>query len=323
MIQELLDDLHAKYKACDEGTVKELTQGDPSHFGLAITSRDGTQWAAGDCATRFTIQSLAKPLVYAVGLGLLGEEAVRKYVGVEPSGEPYNAIELEEETGRPANAMLNAGALATCALLLESYGEAGAWKRIHEVISGAVGRSLEVDEVTMKREQKVGHRHHAMVHLMVSQGVVKAKPDTVVNLYFRQCSLLLDCCELSLIGATLANRGQNPKTGEAVFKPWTIQDMLSVMLTCGMYDSAGNWVVQVGIPAKSGIAGGLLGVVNRQVGIATYSPPLNAEGHSVRGIRAITEISEKCALHAFHHQNHGSNFLREAYELRKDSPKES
>ena len=309
MIGELLDDLHAKYKDCDEGVVKELTQGDPSHFGLAVTSRDGQQWTAGDCEIAFTIQSLAKPLVYALALGLLGERAVGERVGVEPSGEPYNAIELEEETGRPANAMLNAGALATCGLLLETYGE-GAWKRIHETISGAVGRSLEVDEATFRAEQKIGHRHHAMVHLMVSQGVVKANPEEVVNLYFRQCSLLLNCCELSLIGATVANKGVNPRTGEQILESWTIQDMLSVMLTCGMYDSAGNWVVRVGIPAKSGIAGGLFGVVNRQVGIATYSPPLDSEGHSMRGVRAITEISEKCALHAFHPQNHGSNFLR-------------
>ncbi|CAN5458871.1 hypothetical protein BH23VER1_BH23VER1_19590 [soil metagenome] len=312
MIDELLRDLHAKYLPCEDGEVRDLGRGRASDFGLAATSVDGTQWATGDCDKEFTLQSITKPLVYAAVLGLLGEEKVSERVDVEPIREPYNAIELEEGSGRPANAMLNSGGITTAGLMREAFGE-GAWERIHGAISAAAGRPLAVDEEVYRSHLRTAHRNRAIAYLLRSQGVLKDDPDAAVDLFDRQCSILLTCRDLSAIGATLANVGTNPLTGEKVFEPQAVQDTLSVMLTCGMYNSSGDWVFRVGIPAKSGVGGGLLGIVNRQVGIATYSPPLDPEGHSVRGMTAFADLSARCSLHAFHQRNHGSNFLHDEF----------
>jgi glutaminase len=313
MIDALLDELHARYKDVDEGAVAtyipELGKADPNLFGLAVASVDGKVFEAGDARTEFTIQSISKPFVYAMALTEHGRDSVYRRVGVEPSGDAFNSIVLDQKTNRPFNAMVNAGAIATAALIpgatLAERSEAQL-----ALFSAAAGRRLTIDASVYRSERDTGHRNRAIAWLMLNFGMIEGVVDDILDLYFQQCSILVNARDLAIMGATMANVGINPVTGENVFDMECIQDVLSVMFTCGMYDYSGEWAFRVGMPAKSGVAGGILAVVNRQLGIGTYSPRLDARGNSVRGIAVCKDLSEELGLHAFNFMNHGSNFLK-------------
>lgn len=312
-IEQILAPLHAKYRELHEGDVAtyipELAKANPDHFGICLTTIDGTTHAVGDCDVEFTIQSISKPLVYAMALGALGREAVYAKVGVEPTGDAFNAIVLDEKTRRPFNPMVNAGAIATTALIPGATLDA----RIESVLatfSAAAGRQLSIDRRVYESELATGHRNRAIAHLMLNFGMIEGIVDEILDLYFMQCSILVTARDLAMIGATLANMGANPITKQNVFDVGSLQDVLSVMFTCGMYDYAGEWAVRVGLPAKSGVAGGILAVVNRQFGIGMYSPRLDALGNSIRGVRACSELAEELGLHAFNLMNVGSHFMK-------------
>ena len=177
-------------------------------------------------------------------------------------------------------------------------------------LGAAAGRQLTVDEAVYQSEHRTGHRNRAIAHLLLNFGVVHDEAEAALDLYFRQCAILVTCRDLAMMGATLANMGRHPLTGESVFDIGCVKDMLSIMFTCGMYDYSGHWAYRVGVPAKSGVSGGVLAVVNRQLGIATYSPPLDARGNSRRGIEVCAELAARLGLHAFDCLNAGSSFLK-------------
>ena len=175
--------------------------------------------------------------------------------------------------------------------------------------SEAAGRRLCVDEAVYDSERRTGHRNRAIAHLLLNFGMVHHQAEAALDIYFRQCAILVTCRDLAVMGATLANMGRNPLTGDAAFEIGTVKSMLAIMFTCGMYDYSGEWAYRVGVPAKSGVSGGVVAVVNRQLGVATFSPPLDARGNSSRGIEVCTELAARFGLHAFDCLNAGSSYL--------------
>ncbi len=311
-LQSAIEDVHAKYRSLADGEVAtyipELGKANPADFGIAAATVDGRMFEAGDCDRPFTIQSISKPFMFGMAIDELGHDRVRQHVGVEPSGDAFNSIELQHGTNRPFNPMVNSGAITVSALLHARYGDASL-EHVLGCLSAAAGRRLEIDDAVFESERRTGHRNRAIAHLLLNFGMVHDQAEAALDLYFRQCSILVTCRDLAVMGASLANMGQNPLTGARVFDPGSVRHILSVMFTCGMYDYSGEWAYLVGVPAKSGVSGGVLSVVNRQLGISTYSPPLDAHGNSRRGIVALTELASRFGLHAFDCLNPGSSFL--------------
>lgn len=292
--------LHARHADARDGAVAdyipELSRADPDAFGICVATTGGAVHEAGDTGVGFTIQSISKPLTFGRALDDLGEERVRRHVGVEPTGESFNAITLDHDTGTPLNPMVNAGAIATASLVRDRHGD-GAERALLDTYSRYAGRGLAVDEDVYRSELATGHRNRAIAHLMRGSGAVAGDPEEALRLYFRQCSVLVDCRDLALVAATLANGGVNPVTGERAASRDAVRGVLAVMATCGMYDGAGEWMYTVGLPAKSGVAGGIIAVVPGRLGIAVHSPRLDAHGNSVRGVRVCQDLAREQRLH--------------------------
>jgi len=246
-LQSLVDDVYAKYAPLNEGAVAtyipELAQADPGAFGVCIATSEGQVFEAGDCDRPFTIQSISKPFTFGMALEELGADKVMRHVGVGPSGDAFNSIELQNHSNRPFNPMVNSGAITVTGLLHHLHGS----------------RTFE--------------------HLF------------------------------AIMAATLANMGRNPLTGQSAYTIAYVKHILSIMLTCGMYDYSGQWAYRVGVPAKSGVAGGVIAVVNRQLGIGTYSPRLDPFGNSRRGTEVCADMAARLGLHVFDCLNVGSSFL--------------
>jgi glutaminase len=221
---------------------------------------------------------------------------VLQAIGVEPSGDAFNSISLEPGTGRPLNPMINAGAIATASLIGGATPEARL-KRLVDGISAYAGRPLEVDEAVFESERSTGHRNRAIGHMLRNYDIMADDPEPALELYFKQCSVLVNCRDLALVAATLANGGVNPVSGQRAVRVEFIDSILSVMTTCGMYDFTGEWVYRVGMPAKSGVGGGIIAVLPGQLGIGLYSPLLDERGNSVRGVKACEALSAELGLH--------------------------
>ena len=278
--------------------IPELAAANPERLAAVFATTDGRLYGAGDVDTAFTIQSISKPFAYAMALDDAGFDAVLAKVGVEPSGEAFNEISLERDTGRPRNPMINAGAITVHALVgAQQLTPADRVARVVDGLSAFAGRRLEVDEATCASEMANAHRNLAIAHMLRSHGILTEDPTVVVDGYIRQCSVRLTTRDLAMMAATLANHGVNPLTGHQVVGQRVVRQVLTVMATCGMYDAAGDWATQIGIPAKSGVAGGLIGALPGQVGIATFSPRLDAHGNSARGISLFEQFSSDMGLH--------------------------
>ena len=311
-LQVVIEELHDKYASLNRGQVAtyipELSKANPDDFGIALVSSDGQVFKTGDCETPFTIQSISKPFTFGLAIESYGADRVSRHVGVEPSGDAFNAIELESGTNRPFNPMVNSGAITVTALLHAKYGN-DTFDMVLDRLSQAAGRQLAVDESVFESERRTGHRNRAIAHLLLNFGLVHDEAEASLDVYFRQCSILVTCLDLATMGATLSNMGRHPKSDSMVFDLNSTRAMLAIMFTCGMYDYSGEWAYRVGVPAKSGVAGGVLAVVNRQLGIATYSPRLDQRGNSARGIEVSVELASRFGLHAFDCLNVGSSFL--------------
>jgi glutaminase len=311
-LQDIINGVYKKYKDVDDGAVAtyipELGKANPKDFGICLATVDGHIFTAGDWEQEFTIQSMCKPFAFQMALEQHGREHVLKHVGVEPSGDPFNSIELDPRTSRPFNPMINAGAIAI-ASLIKQPNDAGVAKYV-EQLSKAAGRGLRIDESVLMSETLTGNRNRAIAYLMRNFDIIDDDVNGTLQQYFAECSLLVNCKDMAMMAATLANMGANPVSGERVFDFETIKYVLTVMFTCGLYDFAGGWAYEVGVPAKSGVAGGIFAVVNRQLGIGVYSPKLDAQGNSVRGILACKELANHFGLHAFEFTNVGSSFMQ-------------
>jgi glutaminase len=289
--------------------IPELATVDADRFGIAVASVDGRLWSCGDATAEFTIQSVSKAFTYCIALELVGRQQVFNRVGVEPSGDAFNAIVFDPRTNRPFNPMVNAGAITISSLIHKALGNE-AMTLVLRRFSEAAGRELSISEAVYRSEVETGHRNRAIAHLLLNVGATEAPVEPGLDFYFRQCSILVTATDLAWMGATLANLGRNPVTGKQVFDLAAVRDTLSVMFTCGMYDYSGNWVLDVGVPCKSGVGGGIVGAVNRQLGIGTFSPRLDEKGNSVRGLQVFRQLADEFGLHAFECTNFGSEFVR-------------
>ena len=304
VIEPGLGDVLAEYESVTDGAVAdyipELAAVDPDRFGIALASVRGHVYSAGDDEVAFTIQSSSKPFVYALAIGELGSDVVERHVGFEPSGEPFNAISLDATTGRPDNPLINAGAIVTTSLIPGGDPDAR-FERIHRFLSACAGHPLGVDEAVFRSEHDTGDRNRALAFLARSTGVLGSDVEAATSVYFRQCSILVTARDLSVMAATLANNGVNPITGETVMHEDVARTTLAVMAMCGMYNSSGEWMVRVGLPAKSGVGGGIVAVKPGQFGVGVFSPRLDARGNSVRGVRVLERLSSAFDLHLMTH----------------------
>ncbi|WP_200962975.1 glutaminase [Rothia mucilaginosa] len=296
--------------------IPELAAVDPDKLAASIAMVDGEQYAAGDSDVEFTIQSISKPFVYALALADRGYDDVLAKVGVEPSGEPFNELSLEDGSGKPLNPMINAGAITTHSLV----GPPGATQgeRMERVISGLsafAGRRLSVNERVYESELEHAHRNYAIAHMLRGHGILTGDPTVAVQGYTRQCSLMVTVKDLALMAATLANYGVHPVTGEQVVPKAVVRQVLSVMFTCGMYNAAGDWATQVGVPAKSGVGGGIIGAVPGQLGVATFSPRLDGHGNSVRGVELFEQFSDDMGMHVMNVPTVARSALRANYQI--------
>ncbi len=299
----LLQALHQQYAGRRAGRVAdyipELAKADPDTFAIAMVTVDGRTAQAGDTDVLLTLQSMAKPLAYGLALEKLGREAVQAKVGVEPTGEAFNSIvELEEKVHRPYNPMINSGAITIAALLHEAAPAQAASQLMH-MLQGYLGRPVSVDEAVLRSELATAHRNRAIAHLLHHFGVIGPDIDAVLRLYSMQCSVRVSTLDLARVAATLAHGGVQPVTGQQALPRTFVRDVLSLMFTCGLYDTAGEWAYSVGLPAKSGVSGGILAVVPGRMGLAVYSPPLDTHGHSVRGMAVLKELSVRWGLSLF------------------------
>lgn len=298
-LQRFLAQCHEEFSTDNSGAladyIPELTRANPSHFGISVATTDGHVYEIGDSGVPFTIQSVSKALVFALALDLLGPERVEAAIGVEPSGEAFNSIRLTTDN-KPFNPMVNAGAIACSGLIYQIEG-AGAFERIRQTLGRFAGRDLGVDESVYLSERATGNRNRAIAWLLHNYAVVESDVDAVLDTYFRQCAVLVTARDLAIMAATLANRGVNPVTGDHVIAPHTVASVLSVMTSSGMYDYAGEWIYRVGIPAKSGVGGGIIAALPSQIGLGTFSPCLDSHGNSVRGLKVCEALSARFNLH--------------------------
>lgn len=301
--QKLLQDLFDKHKVSNDGApatyIPELAHANTNHFAVVITTVKGEVFKVGNFDVPFTMQSTSKPFSYGMVLQDMGRMFVMSKVGVEPTGEAFNSIvELEKKTNRPYNPMINSGAIA-----ISSFIKGGAFnervQNMTDFFSRFAGRNLLIDEKVFESEKKTAHRNRSIAHLLRHFGVIDGKIDESLDLYFKQCSFQVDTQDLSVMAATLANKGINPKTNERAINEEYAGDILSLMFTCGMYDTSGKWAYSVGIPAKSGVSGAIFGVIPGKMGIAVYSPSINDHGHSVRGMKIFQDLSKELNLSIF------------------------
>ena len=315
-LDEVLQSVAADRTGMLANYIPELAEVDPERLGASIAMVDGELYASGDTDSLFTIQSISKPFVYALALADRGFEKVLDKVGVEPSGEPFNEISLEDSSGRPLNPMINAGAITTHSLVgTETMNPAERMERVISGLSAFAGRSLDVDEAVYSSEIEHAHRNLAIAHMLRSHDILTENPTGVVEGYTRQCSLLVTVQDLAMMAATLANYGIQPVTGEQVVPKTVVRQVLSVMFTCGMYNAAGDWATQVGIPAKSGVGGGIIGAVPGQLGLATFSPRLDVHGNSVRGVSLFERFSSDMGMHVMNIPTVARSAIRANYRI--------
>jgi glutaminase len=278
--------------------IPPLSTVDPEQLAIAVVTVDGHLYAVGDATAPFTIQSVSKPFTYALALDDLGFDAVLERVGVEPTGDAFNSITVDEASGRPFNPMVNAGAIVTTSLL-SGRDNREREQRLVEGMATFAGRDLTVDADVFAAERATGDRNRAIGYLMRTFGMLRDDVEDAVASYFMQCSLLVDVRDLAVMGATLANHGLNPITGERAVDEQHVARVLSVMSSCGMYDYAGEWLYRVGLPAKSGVSGAVVAVLPGVLAIAAFSPRLDSRGNSVRAVMACEALARRFRLHVF------------------------
>jgi glutaminase len=291
----------AKYKTLKEGKnadyIPALAKVDPNLFGIALVTTDGKVYTAGDLATEVSIQSISKVFTMAQVIQEQGMDAIEKRIGVDATGARFNSIIAVEAvknvvgTGAPEmNALVNPGAISATSMVTGKTADA-VWAKISGIHNDFAGRQLKVLQDVYKSESDSNQRNQAIGALMFAYGYIKTDWKQAVDLYTRQCSIGVNAKDLATMAATLANMGKNPVTGKQVMDAAKVPSVLAVMATAGLYDDSGKWLYHTGLPAKSGVGGGLIAVSPGKFGIAVVSPPLDDAGNSVRAQKAITEIS--------------------------------
>jgi glutaminase len=296
-----------KFKGLKEGKnadyIPALAKVDSALFGIAIVTVDGQVFEVGDSGKAFTIQSVAKPFTAAALIDQMGADELSKQVGVNQTGQAFNsllAMELLKMQERPpaGNPLVNPGAIASVGLL-DAKTRDERWKKVSANLNGFAGRQLPLDQEVYESEKATFSRNQAFSYLLQNYEILQSDPMQALDIYTAQCSVAVTARELAMMGATLANGGVNPVTNKRVVSADAAQRTLSLMLTSGLYENSGEWSYDVGLPAKSGVGGGIVAVVPGQYAIATFAPPLDEAGNSVRGQRAIEAIAKELGSSIF------------------------
>jgi len=297
-ITAALNDAYTKFKTLKEGKnadyIPALAKVDPNIFGIALVTTDGKVYTAGDIKSEVSIQSISKVFTMAKVMEEQGPEAIEKTIGVDATGMRFNSIvsvEFSQKAlgGPEMNSLVNPGAIATTSMVKGATRDA-VWNSILNFYSDFAGRKLSVDQEVFKSEAETNQRNQAIGALMYAYGYIKANPAQATDIYTEQCSVSVNAKDLALMAATLAAGGRNPATGKQVMQSKNVPYVLAVMATAGLYDDSGKWLYHTGLPAKSGVGGGIIAVAPGKFGIAVISPPLDDAGNSVRAQKAIRDI---------------------------------
>jgi glutaminase len=320
MVHRMLAELYEEFRTKENhgvlaNYIPELSKVNPKNFGIVLTTVDGYQYYYGDSNIEFTIQSVSKPFIYGMAIQEYGVKKVLEKISVEPSGDAFNSISLYPESGRPFNPMINAGAITATDMIWQLHKEE-TFDRILTTFSTYAGSSLKIDESIYSSESTTGHRNRAIAHLLRNFNILQTEVEAPLDVYFKQCSIKVNCRQLSIMGATLASNGVNPVTGKKALKAKYVPNVLSVMASCGMYDYSGEWIYNVGLPAKSGVGGAVLAVLPGQLSIAVYSPLLDKKGNSVLGVDFCKTIAERFSLHLYKTPRQIKHVLRRQLTLR-------
>ena len=294
-VNAVVNAAYEKYKDLEEGAnadyIPALAKVDPNMFGIVVVTVDGKVYTAGDISSEVSIQSISKVFTMARVMDDSGTDVIIDNMGVDATGQVFNSIvAIEQYQGQQMNPMVNPGAIATTSMV-KGGSEKEIWKNISETYDDFAGRKLTVMEDIYKSEADTNQRNQALAMLMYAYGRIEKAPIEATDIYTRQCSIGVNAKDLATMAATLANGGKNPVTGKTVVKQEIIPEVLAVMATAGLYDDTGQWLFKTGLPAKSGVGGGILAVSPGKFGIAAISPPLDAAGNSIRAQRAIADIS--------------------------------
>ncbi len=302
-LQAVVDKAYAKYKSLQEGAnadyIPILTETPSDLFGVVIVTREGKVYSAGDVDYEFSIQSVSKPFTAALVMAQQSPEVVREKIGVEPTGLPFNskmALEIYDE--RSVNPLVNAGAIAAVSLV-QAGSEQDRWNLVLQNISDFAGRPLTVLEKVYDSEYTTAFGNRAIANLLYNYGRLYSDPEEALRIYTRQCSIGVSAKDLGMMGATLANLGVNPVTKKRVMPAKDVPELLAIMATAGFYDESGDWMYDAGLPAKTGVGGGIVAVVPGRFAIATFSARLNEAGNSIRGLRAIRDIAGELGVGVF------------------------
>ena len=281
--------------------IPALLEANPNDLGVAIVDVEGRKYYAGQCEKNFTIQSISKVVSLILALGDNGRTNVFKRVDVEPTGDGFNSIvNLEtKDKKRPYNPMINAGAIATTSLIDGEDGEDKLERIIKFMRKATNNPNISINEEVYVSERRTGDRNRALAYFMKSNGMLQGDVEEILELYFRQCSIEANAIDLAMFGSVLANDGVTPWNGERLMSRETCRIVKTIMVTCGMYDASGEFAVHIGIPAKSGVGGGILATVPRRMGIGVYGPALDKKGNSLAGIHVLKDLSEELDLSIF------------------------
>jgi glutaminase len=301
--QAAVDAAYAKYKDLKDGKnadyIPILTETPSELFGVVIVTRDGKVYSAGDVDYKFSIQSVSKPFTAALVMAQQGPEVLRQKIGVEPTGLPFNSkMALELYKARSVNPLVNAGAIAAVSLV-QAKSEEERWNLVLQNISDFAGQPLTVLEKVYDSEYTTAFGNRAIANLLYNYERLYSEPEEALRVYTRQCSIGISAKDLGMMGATLANQGVNPVTQKRVMPAKHVPELLAVMATAGFYDESGDWMYDAGLPAKTGVGGGIVAVVPGKFAIAAFSPRLNEAGNSVRSLHAIRDIAGQFGVGVF------------------------
>ena len=302
-LQAVVDEAHARFSAVTEGALADyipaLTEADPDDFAITIVTVDGEVVGQGDTDVPFAIMSVAKPFTLALLMQQQGTDLVMEKIGVEATGLRFNSLSgIDRDEGRPLNPMVNAGAIATVSLI-EADSPEQRWSRILGFYERLAGEPLDLLEDVYASVSATNFRNRAVVNLLQANARLGADPDSTLDIYNRQSCVAVTTRQLAVMGATLANGGTNPASGAQVLDAGSVDELLAILMLNGLYDESGAWAVRAGLPAKSGVGGGIVAVVPGKMAIAAYSPLLSATGNSVRAMGAIEFISREQDLSVF------------------------
>ena len=278
--------------------IPQLAVTDPNKLGICIHTGSGDQFHAGDCFDKFTMQSVVKPLILLLALMDSGSEKVRALVGVEATGKPFDAFNYSDQalTGAHINPMINTGAIALCTLIHGDSYEAK-FDRLLALARTLSGNDrLDVDMSVYLSEKETGNKNRALVYMLKAYGLIDDPAEEILDFYFKACSVLVDCHELARIANVFAHHGKDTVTGTQVFPKEFARYVNATLATCGMYDGSGEFALNVGFPAKSGVGGGIMGVIPNRMGIAVFAPALDKHGNSVAGVQTLIQLSQAMDL---------------------------